>query len=177
MRISVMMFCLLLGGFLTGAGEAAAQQTVTVVENLDVTGETFVYYSLRENKVVDPEEAEEDAWDIAFQSTNIRINASGQLVDKAFDALKEAPEAGYVDGEKVVPGGSGNGWYLYEPSIHAVMPIPDRLIVLKTPAGTYAKLEILSFYLNGTDPDKATEQPRYFAFRFVHQPDGSRTLN
>lgn len=160
----------------TGATQSAPPEPQTVM-NIDASGDDFVYYSLRDNRPVEASEADGEAWDIAFQSTNIRVNGSVQLVEASFGAVLTAPEEGYQSDEEAIPGGSGNGWYLYDSSVHVVMPIPNRTLVLKTAAGAYAKVEILSF--NRMDPASGSDEggdPRYYSFRFAYQPDGSRML-
>ena len=163
----------------TGAMQSEPPEPQTVM-NIDASGDGFVYYSLRDNRPVEAPEATGEAWDIAFQSTNIRVNGSVQLVETPFEAVLTAPEDGYVKDEPdraAIPGGSGNGWYLYDSSVHIVMPIPNRTLVLKTAAGAYAKVEILSF--NMMDPTTGSDDggdPRYYTFRFAYQPDGSRVL-
>ncbi len=160
-------------GAMQSGGAPPEPQTVA---NIDASGDDYVYYSLRENRPVEAAEV----WDIAFQSTNIRINGSMQLVETPFDSVRIAPEAGYQrddSGQTMLPGGSGNGWYLYDSGSHKLTPIPRRTIVLKTAAETYAKVEILSYYFMslpaGSD---AGGDPRYYTFRYAHQPDGSRVV-
>ena len=124
-------------------------------------------------------DTEDGAWDIAFQNTNIRVNGSVQLVETPFDDLLAAPEDGYQRDEAsrtAIPGGSGNGWYLYDSGSHQIMPIPGRTLVLKTAADTYAKVEILSYYFMDLSASSAAGDPRYYTFRYAHQPDGSRVL-
>ncbi len=161
----------------TGATQSGAPPDIQTVANIDASGDAYVYYSLRENR---PVETEDGAWDIAFQNTNIRVNGSVQLVETPFEAVVTAPEDGYQRDEAAraaIPGGSGNGWYLYDSGSHKIMPIPGRTLILKTAAETYAKLEILSYYFmdlpSGSDEGG---DPRYYTFRFAHQTDGSRVL-
>lgn len=165
----------------TGASQSGGAPSETqTVPNINASGDDYVYYSLRENRPVDAAEAEGGAWDIAFQSTNIRVNGSVQLVETPFDALLTAPEDGYLRDEAArlaIPGGSGNGWYFYDAGTHKIMPVPGRTLVLKTAAGTYAKVEILSYYfMNLPAGSDAATDPRYYTFRYAHQPDGSRVL-
>ena len=163
----------------TGASQSAPPEAQTVM-NIDASGGEFVYYSLRDNRPVAASEADGAAWDIAFQSTNIRVNGGAQLVGQPFEAVVLAPEEGYRRDEAdspAIPGGSGNGWYLYDSSVHLVMPIPNRTLVLKTAAGAYAKVEILSF--NRMNPATGSDEggdPRFYTFRYAYQPDGSRVL-
>lgn len=153
--------------------QAHAQAEVMDVQALDATADAWVYYSLRENREVDLEEDGEDAWDLAFMSVQIRVNGTAQVVEQAFDEVAEAPEEGYrkdtPDGT-AIPGGSGQGWYVYDMDTHVIAPVPNRTIVVKTAAGTYAKVEIKDFYLPGFN------EPRFYTFRFAHQADGTRAF-
>ena len=109
-----------------------------------------------------------------------------QVVTGSFDALSAAPESGYQsdsDTETAIPAGSGNGWYTYTgqdgtpPNI--ILPIPGRVIVLRTADGNYAKLEIMSYYRGNPDTSSASfsgEGGRHYTFQYVVQPSGSRAF-
>ena len=161
-------------GLLVGVVLAAGSPSWAVVEEVDASGGR-VYYSLRTNQIVPDSLADTNAWDIAFQGTAITVNAQAQMVDVAFDSLAVAPEEGYraddAEAGPAIPSGNGEGWYLYDTTTHIVSVMPERTIVLMTPEGTYAKVEILSYY-EGQMPGIGS--PRYYTFRYVHQPDGSR---
>ncbi|QXD16482.1 HmuY family protein [Rhodocaloribacter litoris] len=161
-----------LSTFLLGLPSLMAQPVAHRVENLDATPAGWVYFSLRENgPVVVIDEADDD-WDLAFNSVEVRVNGTGQYVDEAFDALDEAPAGGY---EAELPTGSGQGWYLYQFDTHTVIPIPDRVLVLRTRDGKYAKVQFLSFYRDSPD-GTPSGPPRYYTFRYVFQPDGTRSF-
>ncbi len=175
--VFVSMILLLSACARTGATQSGGPPEAQTVANIDASSDDYVYYSLRENR---PVEAEDGPWDIAFQSTNIRVNGSVQIVETPFEAVLTAPEEGYQRDEAArtaIPGGSGNGWYFYDSSSHKIMPIPGRTLILKTAAETYAKVEIMSYYFMDTSSgsDEGGD-PRYYTFRFAHQADGSRVL-
>lgn len=156
----------------------------------------FTLYSLKDNVVVANGDSATTKWDIGFRSTAIIINggASGpgqvqaQIVSGIFDELLEAPESGYasdVQGTYAIQG--SGGWYNYTGQsgnpVNAIIPIPGKVIVIKTADGRYAKVEILSYYYGNPNTttaefaDLGTRPPsRYFTFRFIYQPDGSRNL-
>ncbi|GIV61403.1 MAG: hypothetical protein KatS3mg044_0269 [Rhodothermaceae bacterium] len=162
----------LLAAFFLGLTAAMAQPIEKRVENLDVTADGWVYFSLRENgPVVVVNEADDD-WDLAFNSVEVRVNGTAQYVDEAFDALDEAPTGGY---EATLPTGSGKAWYLYQFDTHTIVPIPDRVLVLRTRDGKYAKVQFLSFYRDSPD-GTPVGPPRYYTFRYVIQPDGTRSF-
>jgi hypothetical protein len=126
-------------------------------------------------------------WDVGFRGTTIIVNsgtsgpgtASAQVVEGIFDEYFTAPGDGYkVDGTtKAIPTGSGNGWYnasATQPTI--ISPIAGRIIVIKTSEEKYAKLEILSYYKDAPPNPTGTEPARYYTFRYVYQPDGTKNL-
>jgi hypothetical protein len=156
----------------------------------------YTFYSLADGKVVDKSDSNSTRWDIALAGTTILVNGGtsgpgqgeAQVVTGIFDELTEAPESGYAtDGEGgwAIPTGSGNGWYNYtgfdgNPP-NAVLPLPGRIIVLRTAEGNYAKLEVLSYYRGNPDPstDSFVDQDvrpagRHYTFQYVVQPNGSR---
>ncbi len=154
---------------------ASAQVAPQTVANLDASGDAYTYFNLHANKVVTVEDEDADAWDLAFKGAEIKVNGAAQYVDEAFEDLDEAPAKGYVKGD-ALPGGSGDGWFLYQADVHVVIPVPDRVLVVKTKDGAYAKVQILSYYKDSPDgtPSGAA---RFYTFRYVLQPDGSRAFN
>lgn len=168
-----------------------------VVRNPDGTTPppSFTFYSLEENKIIDKADSSSTQWDIGLAGTTIIVNGGtsgpgegrAQVVTGVFDELIKAPETGYRTDqgtELAVPAGSDNGWYNYtgnnNPSM-SVLPIPGRIIMLRTTQGNYAKMEILSYYEGS--PDTSTEEfanfqtrpsDRHYTFRYVVQPNGSR---
>ena len=148
----------------------------------------FTFFSFADGEVVlayddeDRADSSSTAWDVAFRGTEVIANGgdSGpgeggvQVVTGAFDEVTEAPADGYLD---AVPGGSGNGWYNYDPATFTVTPIPGRTLVVRTADGRYAKLRILSYYEGAPDPiDPFTDSERFYTFEYVYQPDGSRSF-
>ncbi len=72
----------------------------------------------------------------------------------------------------VIPTGSGNGRYNYNPQAFVITPIPGKIIVIKTRNGNYAKMEILSYYQNQHDtPDPFTDLSRYYSFNYLYNPN------
>lgn len=76
--------------------------------------------------------------------------------------------------------GAGLGWYLYDfggtirgdgsyDKQHVVYPIANRIMIVKTAKGNYAKIRMLSLYKDETDPSKwkrNTPHP-YYTFEYV----------
>lgn len=158
----------------------------------------FTFYSLAEGEIVADEDSATTEWDIAFSSTFIIVNngtsGPGQsgavILDVPFEEVTTAPSEGYnidTESQYAIPTGSGNGWYNYtggnEP-VRAVLPLPEKTIVVRTATGNYAKVDILSYYKG--NPDTSTDEfanpdtrppGRYYTFRYVIQTDGSRDLS
>lgn len=158
----------------------------------------YTFYSLTDGKIVDKADSNSTQWDIALAGTTILVNGGtsgpgqgeAQVVNGIFDDLAEAPESGYqTDSEAgfAIPTGSNMGWYNYtgfegNPP-NAVLPLPGRIIVLRTAEGNYAKLEILSYYRGHPDPSAATfadtdarPDGKHYTFQYVVQPNGSRSF-
>lgn len=143
----------------------------------------FVYFSLAQGKTV----KETESWDIAFKGTTIRVNggasgsgnAAAAVVKGLFDELKEIPADAVFAQDKsatelAIPTGSGKGWYLYSPTTHLITPEAGKLLLVRTAAGKYAKIEILSYYKGAPATPTGKEEAACYTFRYVHQPDGSK---
>lgn len=132
----------------------------------------YAYFDLDGEGLLDAS-GDTAGWDLAFRSTGIRVRGGAQLIDGSFDSLLEAPESGY--------GEDGNvpDWYDYSgPPDHLVTPTAGQVIVVKTEDGKYAKLEVLSYYKGAPEsPSAFTDTSRYYTFRYLVQPDGSRDLS
>ena len=127
-----------------------------------------------------------DDWDIAFRGTSILVNGGPATADDQPERVGNAAayittgvlaEISAVDTSLLlqddttnglaITTGSGNGWYNYDPTTHIISPIAGKVIVVKTNNGKYAKLEILSYYLNA---DTSSESQHY-TFNYVYQPN------
>jgi hypothetical protein len=157
---------------------------------------TITYYSLESNKVIASTDAATTKWDVAFTSTKILVNSGtsgpglgGAFVFKGlFDNLKTIPADSTFATDNAnassfaIPWGSGKGWYTYDGLTTLVNPIAGRVLVIRTAAGRFAKIEIINYYKGGVtlpstaaDMDKLTRQ-RYYTFRYAYQPNGTKTF-
>ena len=139
-------------------------------------------------------------WDIAFRGTSIIINGGVSLGTEdeptrtgngaayiaigSFAGITEVDSALFVqdsDQGYAIPSGSGNGWYNYEFMTNTIEPIAGRILVIRTRAGRYAKVEILSYYKDSPadiTPEIAANDLRYYTFNYVYQPnEGSIGFN
>ena len=148
-----------------------------MIKDLDANTKPYIYFSLATKKDIPGADAKSKSWDIAFSKTTIAVNGGtsgpGQggaiVLEKPFDTITEAPKEGYKsDGDAgfAIPGGSGNSWYKYDMSVHAILPIIGRTILIKTAEGKFAKLEIISYY-KGAPEDVPTEESSYYTFRYA----------
>jgi hypothetical protein len=170
------------------AADPATGFNPTTGQPIGTTGK-YKFFSFSTGQTVLNSDSATNNWDIGFRGTTILVNsgtsgpgtASAQVVEGIFDEYITAPEEGYsVDGTtKAIPTGSGNGWYTTTSTANGtvVSPIAGKIIIVKTTSGKYAKMEILSYYKDApASPNPTTDMARYYTFRYVYQPDGSRNL-
>ncbi len=153
----------------------------------------YTFFSLRDGEIVVAHDAEEradsnsTAWDLAFQSTTIRVNggSSGPGDGAAYVAEAAFQEVTEVDLDRLqpdgdeqlaIPTGSGNGWYNYNANgQNYIRPIPGRTLVVRTADGNgYAKIRIQSYYKGAPElPADREEHPaRHYTFDYVGRTDG-----
>jgi hypothetical protein len=198
LNVKLILFAVL---FLLGCDDDDAKPVIQlnasqVTDLNSVSTKNYTLFSFNDNAIIQNSDSSSTKWDIGFRGTTIILNggtsgpgqAQGQIATGVFDELTEAPEAGYLsdtENEKAILG--SNGWYNYTGTTsmpnHAILPIAGKILVLKTANGRYAKVEIISYYQGNPDTttpafaDLATRPAsRYFTFRFIYQPDGTRNF-
>ncbi|MBS1951830.1 MAG: hypothetical protein OJF59_001517 [Cytophagales bacterium] len=151
----------------------------------------FTFFSFATGAIVANTDSATTKWDLGFRGTTIIVNggtsgpgnAAAQVVTGIFENLTTAPNSGFgqdnsrsASAPYAIPTGSGNGWYNYDPASNLITPIAGRVIMVKTSGGEYAKMEILSYYKNTVMPTTPTLTPndRYYTFRYVYQPSGTK---
>jgi HmuY protein len=127
---------------------------------VDATNKTsYVYLDLDPVPMLELQGAaaiESNAWDLSFQRFKISGNGgtSGPgpveiaVLDGAdYDALTQAPADGYQqDATTTVIGGDAEGgWYVYDLSVHKLVP-RDRVYVVRSTERAYFKLKMLGYY-------------------------------
>lgn len=171
------------------AADPATSFDPTTGAPIGYTGK-YKFFSFATGETVANTDSATSNWDIGFRGSSIIINsgtsgpgsAAAQVVDDIFDEYLTAPDAGYLQDNKntpsyAIPTGSGNGWYNYNGATQIISPIAGRIIVVKTSDNKYAKLEILSYYQGApAEPNSASDMPRYYTFRYIYQPDGSKSF-
>lgn len=143
-------------------------QEIKTVQNLDAHSKT-VYFDLEKGlAVADTEEG----WDISLNKTTIALypgteggkGVYAKVLLKPFDQTNKADAKDGLlkdqDKKLAIPTGSGNGWYEYDMTDHAINPIKDHVIIVKTRTGKLYKLEILNYY-HATNHSSANYTFRY----------------
>ena len=167
--------------------EATVEEPIgleTLTFTIDATNEeAWAYFSFATGDVVEVEDAENsEAWDIGFQRTHVKLNGgiSGpgmgsavMLTETTFEAVTAAPADGYREDTEdtlaIVPQ-SEKGWYIYTgPPTHWILPLEDRVFVIKAADGTFAKVQFVGYYKDNENK----EDSGFVTFEYVHQPDGS----
>lgn len=153
----------------------------------------FTFYSLESNKIISNSDSATTKWDLGFRGTTIITNGgtSGPGSGGAFIFIGTFSDLTQISTDSTfrtdnapasyaVRTGSGNGWYNYNGATQIITPVPGRILAIRTATGKYAKVEILNYYKGGvtldataTDEEKMKKQ-RYYTFRYLFQPDGSR---
>lgn len=160
------------------AGLEAHTFTIDATSN-----EEWAYFSFETGDVVEIEDAiNSEEWDIGFQRTQVKLNGgiSGpgmgsavMLTDTTFEDVTVAPENGYLadtdDTLAIVPQ-SEKGWYVYTgPPTHWILPLEDRVFVVKAADGTFAKIRFIGYY----EDNENKQDSGFVTFEYVHQSDGS----
>lgn len=156
----------------------------------------YTFFSLENNAVVPSSDSATNKWDIGFRGTSIITNSGnsgpaqggGFVFTGLFDDLKTIPsdstfKVDNAPAAYAITSGSNKGWYVYNAPVNLINPIPGRVLVIRTASGKYAKVEILNYYKGGVTPDAAAsdeeklKKQRYYTFRFLFQPDGTKSFN
>lgn len=151
-----------------------------------------VYYSLAGNAVVTGADTTGTKWDIKFSGTSIFVNggssgtgtAQAQVVSSTFADLTTAPISGYK--ADATGAAAITGWYTYTATTapqHAILMVPGKIIVVKTSAGNYAKIEMKSYYKGNPDTTTPTfadlttrPASRFYTFRYSNQANRTTSL-
>lgn len=156
----------------------------------------YTLFNLESNKIIPNSDSATAKWDIGFRGTTIitnsgvsgPANAAAFIYVGTFEELLQVPadstmRIDVAANNLAIPVGSNKGWYIYNAPANLITPIPGRVVVIRTASLKYAKLEILNYYKGGVTPavtasdnEKIFKQ-RYYTFRYLFQPDGSKKLN
>ncbi len=152
----------------------------------------YTFYSLENGEIVNNSDSATSRWDLAFRGTTIATNSGNfgpgnggaYMYVGTYDGLNAVSadssfRTEHAPSAFAIRTGSGNGWYSYNGATSIVAPIPGRVLVVRTAAGNYAKVEILSYYKDGKQPEPTASDEeklnnqRYYKFRYAIQKNGS----
>ncbi len=114
--------------------------------------------------------ADSGAWDIAFRRFHVIAAPGGGILDLdvvPFDSVRVLPVSGYLPnslGPDTTNPGVGK-WYRYSMLSH-LLTSRHHVYAVRTPAGKYAKLELLAYYCREAGTACVT-------FRYAYQGDGT----
>ena len=167
------------------ADEPIGLETLTFT--IDATNrEACAYFSFASGDIVNVEDAENsEAWDLGFQRTQVKLNGGisgpgmgsvAMLTETTFEAVTVAPAEGYLadteDTLAILPQ-SEKGWYIYTgPPAHWILPLEDRVFVIKAADGTFAKVRFIGYYKDNENK----KDSGFVTFEYAHQPDGSHNF-
>lgn len=181
----------------SSTNEQSTSLSVTTAE--DVQADTlgtghYTFFSLKDSSIVALSDSATTKWDIGFKNTSIIVNGgtSGPgnggafMYTGLFTDVTTVPDSTFKQDN-----GSSfaiSSWYSYTGAAtvpnHAILPLAGKVIIIRTADNKYAKLEISSYYKGNPNTasaefaDLATRpKSRFFTFRYVYQPNGSKKLN
>ncbi|HBQ61649.1 MAG TPA: hypothetical protein DD671_19085 [Balneolaceae bacterium] len=139
-------------------------------ENVEGNTETnpgYTFFDLNTGEII--EDSTDASWDIGFGGTTLIANAGHgggiQVISTGYADLQDAPADGYAaETER-------SSCHDYDFNTHVITPKKDHSIVVQTPEGEFAKIEILSYY---RDSDTENES-RFFTFNYTLQTEAENT--
>ena len=142
----------------------------------------FSFFNFATSSEVAVSDSATSNWDVAFSGTTVIFNggtkgpstvAAQFVTPSTFLEITEAPSTGYTLN---ILSGSGS-WYNYYPGSdnsgpHTIVPIEDKIILVKLASGRYVKLEILNYYQGAPSDVPTIGAPytgvgKYYAFRYT----------
>ncbi|PQB05165.1 HmuY family protein [Aureitalea marina] len=135
-------------------------------------------------------------WDVAFRGATIAVNGGdevgvigepvrnadvgGLVVELPYDQVLNADGLSFLQdapGQWAIPDAPELGWYQLENNDQIIAPISGRTLVFRTRDGHFAKMEVLSYYLNSPEnPDPEIDQDRTYTFRYTYNPNAGETF-
>ncbi|HEX5625115.1 MAG TPA: HmuY family protein [Saprospiraceae bacterium] len=144
----------------------------------------FSFFRFSDSTVLGTADSASTKWDLGFKSSTIIVNsgvsgpgnAGAFVYNGLFSELKEVPaDSVFRTDVSASDLAIGKSWYNYDPVGMVLNPKPGKVLVIRTADNKFAKMEILSYYKNApAAPNAFRDEARYYTFRYVYQPDGSR---
>lgn len=103
--------------------------------------------------------------------------------DQLYSSVTEAPADDVFNQSEIgkigwSSGPNSSGWFNYSLNTHLVVPIKNRIYVIRLADGKYAKLELINVYKGNPPTVSDLNWPApYYTFRYFVQQDGSKNLN
>ncbi|MDJ1503707.1 HmuY family protein [Xanthocytophaga agilis] len=161
----------------------------TTFKDLNATStKLYTFFSFAKGDTISRADSATNKWDIAFKRTGIIFNsgvsgpgsAAASLQTGVFDEIASVSDTVTFkqDSQAGLVLSSGKSWYSYDQTTHIVTPIAGKFLLIKTADGKYAKVEILSYYKGAPASPDATkaDETSFYTFRYVYQPNGTKTL-
>lgn len=126
------------------------------------------HFDFARNAVIDS-----GPWDLAFRRFHLIVAPGGGIFDLGrvpFDSVVELPASGYLpntSGPDTTNPGVGK-WYQYSTVSH-LLTSKHHVYAVRTPAGKYAKLELLTYYCRDAGTACIT-------FRYAYQGSGAQRV-
>jgi hypothetical protein len=98
-----------------------------------------------------------NAWDLSFRRFEISTNGGAGnpqgnvrvavLSGQSYESVTQAPAEGFLqDGQERVFNAESGGWFVYDLSVHRLVPRDELIYVVETSAGAFFKLKMLGYY-------------------------------
>lgn len=169
-------------------------ETGTVITKADLRPDPTVgwlYYSLATDSVVPADSVDQRPWDIKFpfltinsRTIDIMLNSgtvgrgstTGRVVEARWETITSVTPTwtfradDTVAVNRVVPNCvmCPQTMFVYSgPPNHAIIPSPDKVLVLRLADGTFVKLQITSIYQGAVANPLATTPIGYYSIRYV----------
>jgi hypothetical protein len=141
------------------AGDGAREDTVTVDAS---DSRAWRFFDFARGSIVAPPDTA--GWDLAIRRYHVIVqDAIADLGKTTFDRVSRAPSHGYAANSvgRDTTNAAVAHWYRYSFLTHRLEP-SGHVYVVRTRTGGYAKMEILSYYCTGAEPE-----PGCVTFRYV----------
>ena len=169
-------------------------ETGTVITKADLRPDPMVgwlYYSLATDSVVPADSVDQRPWDIKFpfltinsRTIDIMLNSgtvgrgstTGRVVEARWETITSVTPTwtfradDTVAVNRVVPNCvmCPQTMFVYSgPPNHAIIPSPDKVLVLRLADGTFVKLQVTSIYQGAVANPLATTPIGYYSIRYV----------
>lgn len=164
-------------------GDTAAATATDNMADTGIANFQTMYFSFTTNakaNISDSAEQRTLTWDLAFAgpfNVEICVNCRDNSFNPGYGRTGQGADSTGSVGLTGYPSAGRLGWYNYNQTTHILTPIPDITLIIRTAAGKYAKLAMVSLYQNDpANPTLSTPVP-YLTFKYWVQQYGSTNLS